>query len=92
VATAVEAYVYNEANKKHEFPRTLEDLINPPFGGPPFLRNGKYDLVDCWGTPYEMDRIRKADGTEDVLVKTTAPDGTPISQFGIGPSACPRPE
>jgi general secretion pathway protein G len=90
VAMAVEAYIHNEANKNHEFPRTLDDLIHPPFGGPPFLRNGNEDLLDCWGKPYEMERVRKADGTEYVLVKTTAPDGTSISQFGIGPSAQPK--
>jgi hypothetical protein len=91
IAVAIEAYIDNEANKTHEPPTALRDLVEPPFGGPSFLRNGEADLIDPWGKPYEMERVRRSDGTEYILVKTTAPDGTPISQHGIGPNARPHP-
>ena len=84
VATAFESYVEHSANARHELPTTLNDLAHPPFGGPAFLRNGEADLLDPWGKPYEMERRQWKDGAEFILVKTTAPDGTPISQFGIG--------
>src|SRR5438105_2622731 len=90
IATAIEAYINNKDNKQHEPPTVLRDLVEPPFGGPSFLRNGAADSLDPWGKPYEMERVRRADGTEYILVKTTAPDGTPISQFGIGRNATPR--
>ena len=89
--TAIEAYIQDKANPKHEFPNTPNDLFEPPFGGPSFLRNGRADLIDPWGKPYEFERARWSDGTEYILVKTTAPDGTPISQFGVGPNSKPKP-
>ena len=89
--TAIEAYTQHEANTKHEFPTTLNDLVHPPFGGPSFLRNGETDLRDQWGKPYQMERARWPDGEEYILVTTTAPDGTPISQFGIGKNSRPKP-
>ena len=90
--TAIEAYIENKDNTKHAFPHTLENLVEPPFGGPSFLRNGRADLIDPWGKPYEMEPIRRTNGTEFILVKTAAPDGTFITQFGIAPHATPRPE
>lgn len=87
--TAIEAYIQDKANPKQEFPTTPNDLFEPLFGGTPFLRNGQADLLDPWGKPYEFERARRFDGTEYILVKTTAPDGTPISQFGIGKNAKP---
>lgn len=90
IAFAIEAYTNHPDNKQHEQPTALRELLQPPFGGPSFLRNGEAELLDPWGKPYEMERVRKADGTEIILVKTTAPDGTPISQFGIAGNAQPR--
>jgi general secretion pathway protein G len=85
IAAATEKYIENKDNTKHEPPRTLEDLVEPPFGGPSFLRNGRADLVDPWGAPYQMERRQYKDGTDYFFIWTTAPNGTPISQFGIGP-------
>jgi general secretion pathway protein G len=90
LATAVEAYVQNSDNPKHEFPAKLADLLEPPFGGPSFLRNGAQDLLDPWGKPYQMELVRRSDGTEYLLIKTTAPDGREFSQYGIGKKARPR--
>jgi hypothetical protein len=89
--TAIEAYIQHKDNPKQEFPNTLNDLVEPPFGGSSFLRNGRADTIDPWGKPYEFERARWSDGTEYILVKTTTPDGTPISQFGIGKNSRPGP-
>lgn len=89
IETAIEAYIQHKDNPKNEFPKAPNDLFEPPFGGPPFLRNGRADLIDPWGKPYEFERVRWSDGVEYILVKTTTPDGTPISQFGIGKNAHP---
>lgn len=86
IATAIEQYINSEANTKQEWPTALHDLLQPPFGGPSFLRNGVADLLDPWGQLYQFEFRRRTDGTEYLLVKTADPhDGTPISQFGIGP-------
>lgn len=84
VATNIEAYVEHEANTKHELPTTFHDLVNPPFGGSSFLRNGEADLLDPWEKPYRFERRHFKDGREYPFIWTTAPDGTRISQFGIG--------
>jgi hypothetical protein len=84
MATAVEVYTQCEANKKHELPGSLNDLVSPPFGGPSFLRDGERELIDIWGKPFQAERRRSADGAEYILIWTSTPDGTLISQFGIG--------
>jgi hypothetical protein len=92
LATAIEAYGNDPKNTKEELPRTPTDLVQPPWGGSSFLRDGERDLQDPWGNPYQFERVTRKDGTEYILVKTTTPDGTPISQFGIGEkNAAPRP-
>jgi hypothetical protein len=88
IAQAVEAYMSNPDNTKHEPPRTLNDLVQPPFGGPSFVRNGAQDLLDPWGNPYQMQLRKRSDGSQFILISTFAPDGTPISQCGIGPKMC----
>lgn len=90
LAKAIEAYMNNPANPGNAMPQQLSDLIQPPFGGPSYLRNGEADTIDPWGKPYQIQPAQRADGTVYPLVTTTAADGTPISQFGIGPAATPR--
>jgi hypothetical protein len=90
LATAIETYTEHKANTKHELPRALSELLNPPFGVPSFLRNGEADLLDPWGKPYEMELKKRSDESDYILVYTTVPDGTPISQFGIGKNSVPR--
>jgi hypothetical protein len=84
LATAVEAYAACESNKTHELPSSLNDLVNPPFGGTSFLRHGERELIDLWGKPFQYERRLTAGGKESVLIWTTTPGGTPISQYGIG--------
>jgi general secretion pathway protein G len=90
LAMAIEAYMNNPANPGNALPTQLSDLIQPPFGGPSYLRNGEADTIDPWGKPYQIQEAQRSDGTIYPLVTTTAQDGTPISQFGIGPAAQPR--
>ena len=99
IAMAVEAYTPSSASPGsiEEMRRwgqlTLKDLARPPHGGPSLLRNGDADLIDPWGKPFQLQLHHDEDGRiVSVLVSTTAPDGTPISQHGIGPDAAPKPE
>ena len=48
------------------------------------------DTFDPWGHQYQFQQASRSDGTMYILVTTTAPDQTQISQFGIGPNARPR--
>ncbi len=84
IAQAIDAYTTNPANDRQEPPTALADLVRPAFGGRSFLRNNESDLKDPWGKPYAAERRIHADGTEYAFVTTEAPDGTPISQFGMG--------
>ena len=90
LAQAIEAFVDHKANTKHEFPLALSDLVRPPFGGSSFLRKGEADLMDAWGKPFQMEQKKTLDGRDYILVFTTAPDGTLISQFGYGTNATPK--
>jgi general secretion pathway protein G len=90
LAQTIEGYTMNPANPEGLFPNQLGDLLQPPFGGTSLLRNGQDDLMDPWGKQYSMEQAQRADGTSYILVSTTAPDGTVISQFGIGPNATPK--
>jgi hypothetical protein len=94
IATAIEAYTQCPQNpgitEEQKMPSGPLDLLNPPFGGPSFLRNGQPDLLDPWGNPYQFQTRTRKDNTSYILVTTTAPDQTPISQFGIGENAKPR--
>lgn len=88
IAEACQAY-YMNAQSGGNFPETLNDLILP-FGGTggtqSLLKNGQQDLIDPWGGQrmYQYKLITAADGSNQPLVYCIAPDGTPISQFGVG--------
>lgn len=84
LATAVESYYLNPQSG-NQYPTTLQELLSPPFGGTSLLKNGQEDLVDPWGKQYQFQFIQGQDGAQMPLVYTTAPDGTPISQYGAGP-------
>jgi hypothetical protein len=49
---AAEAYALHPKNKEGRWPATLADLLKPPFGGGPLLRNKEKDLMDPWGGLY----------------------------------------
>ena len=86
---AIEQYIGHPANPRHELPDSLDDLDHPPWGGPSLHPLGDTSRPDPWGKPYQMESATKSNGDKYIIVKTTAPDGTPISQFGIGPGAKP---
>lgn len=88
IAQAIEAYMQSPQNPgltdQQKMPSGAGDLVQPQFGGPSFLRNGISDTLDPWGNQYQFQQQQRNDGTTYIYVHTTAPDGTPISQFGIG--------
>lgn len=94
--TAAEAYMQSPQNpardgtEDQKMPQGIQELYQPTFGGPSFLRNGQADTIDPWGRPYNLVPATRPDGTTYVHVSTTAPDGTEISQFGIGLNAKPK--
>jgi general secretion pathway protein G len=95
LSTAIEAYTQSPSNpgltEEQKRPSGPGDLVTPPFGGPSFLRNGQVDTIDPWGNQYQFQIHTRGDNTSYILVTTTAPDQTPISQLGIGPNAQPKP-
>ncbi|MDY3563292.1 hypothetical protein R5W23_004792 [Gemmata sp. JC673] len=94
ISDAVTAYVMSPANPgasdEDRWPIEPGHLVNPPFGGTSFLPNGQKDLVDPWGKSYQFRTAQKKDSGDILLVFTTAPNGTPISQFGVGAKAQPQ--
>jgi general secretion pathway protein G len=91
-AEACEAYYLNPQSGGN-YPTQLSDL-NQPFGGTggqSYLKNGVNDLVSPWGqqSQYVLTTYQNSDGSLRPLVQINAPDGTPISQFGIGPMSQP---
>ena len=84
IAQAAEAYQTNPANTTNDLPPDLTTLINPGFGTS-YLKNGQEDLMDPWGGQYQMKAHQQGDGNISPLVYTIAKDGTPVSQYGIGP-------
>jgi hypothetical protein len=79
IDAAIYRFAAHERNHEVELPRSLQELISPPFGAPSFLSNGPADLIDPWGNPYQFERRG-----DTWIVFTRDPDGMPVSQFGIG--------
>ena len=90
IAQAIEAYMLSPGNPTGEGPGQLSQLYQPQWGGTSFLRNGEQDTIDPWNQHYSIEPATKSDGSPYYLVRTTASDKTPISQFGIGDKAQPR--
>lgn len=90
----VQAYTLSPQNPglddNEKLPMKPEALVTVPFGGPSYIEGGKADLLEPWGKPYELKHAKRANGSTYVLIKTTAPDGTPIKQFGVGKTEEPK--
>jgi general secretion pathway protein G len=84
ISESIDLYIKSPSNSTGAEPSSLQDLISPPFGGQSFLKDSQKGLRDPWGKEYQIQRKDMADGSTIWLVYTTAPDGTPISQYGIG--------
>jgi general secretion pathway protein G len=82
--TVIQSYYLNPQSG-NQYPESLQQLLQPPFGGTSLLKNGESDLIDPWGKPYQVQFTTGPDGAQMPLVHTTAPDQTPISQYGVGP-------
>jgi general secretion pathway protein G len=89
LSIAIDSFTQSPSNPKGDLPRTLEELHRPPWGGASFLPEGERDLRDPWGNLYGTQPRQRSDGYTFLLVVTSAPDGTLISQFGAGPKAVP---
>ncbi len=91
---AIKAYMTSTSNPgltdDEKLPNAPEDLIRPFGSASSFLEGGQNDLTDPWGKRYDFERRNREDGTPYIVVKTKAPDGTPISQYGVGPNSEPR--
>jgi len=86
IADAIEQFKMNPSNPTGDDPTQIGDLLTPPWGGTGFLKNGQQDLQSPWkGKTYEMKQITRGDGSQGYLVYVVADDGTPISQYGVGP-------
>jgi general secretion pathway protein G len=89
LAQACESYNINPAND-NGYPQSLNELLTPPFGGPSFLKNGVKDLQTPWNQPFNYEQRPRQDQTVVPYISTNAPDGTLISNFGIGDKATPQ--
>jgi hypothetical protein len=90
VAQTIETYQLNPANPDGALPKTLYDLVRPPFGGTSLLRNNERDFHDQWGQMFYYGVSLDRDGFPYPLVFTVAPGGIAISNFGIGTDARPK--
>lgn len=83
--TAMEAY-YANPSSGNVYPTSWQELIQPHWGGSSFLKDPINDILDPWGQEYRIGNANTDGSIQGVpLVYTIAPDGTPISQFGVGP-------
>jgi hypothetical protein len=93
--TACEAY-REHPESGNRYPASLAELVEPPFGGGPFLKDPANDLLDPWGNPFKYALVtdgagqpvphvwaeRTADGrTARIGAKLTA--GGKVEAFGL---------
>lgn len=88
VSKAIDSYTTSVSNPgvsdEERLPQSPEALVNPGWSTS-FLPDGERSLIDPWGNRYQFQNSVKDDGiTQYILVYTTAPDGTKVSQFGAG--------
>lgn len=87
ISKAIDSYALSSSNPgnsdEERLPPALESLLSPVWSTS-FLPDGSNSLIDPWGKKYQPQQSAREDGTAYIIVFTRAPDGTPISQFGIG--------
>ena len=83
LASACETY-YLDPRSGGTYPASLNELVNFPGGS--LLKNGYDDLKSPWGTnnPYVLQQTTSSEGSTIIFVYVDAPDGTRITQHGIG--------
>lgn len=91
---AIKAYTLSSANpgltEEDKLPQGPQDLIQPFGSASSLLENGVSDITDPWGKQYQFKKEYRADQSPYIIVYTTAPDGTTISQYGIGANSQPK--
>jgi general secretion pathway protein G len=84
---AVEAFMTDPNNAGIEL-QSLSDLAQSGEGyGTAYLKNGLEDLQAPWpGKTFDVRKVEggNGDGSDLYLIWTQAPDGTYITQFGVG--------
>lgn len=87
ISKAIDMYVASSANPgntdEDRMPPAPESLVNPGWATS-FLPDGDQSLNDPWGKRYQFQQTTREDGQPYIIVWTTAPDGTKISQHGTG--------
>jgi hypothetical protein len=64
-----EEYSHSGSDKK--YPSSLADLVTPPFGGSPNLRDTpQHYIIDPWGNPYKYAMVKNAQGKTELYVWT----------------------
>jgi len=84
LASAAEAYKDHPENPGRRLPSSLGDLFHPPWGGPSLYKYGAEEPRDSWENPFRTEPRQMPDGRDYLFVWTEKPDGTKISQFGVG--------
>ncbi len=77
-----EAYVNSYFALVGDYPKSLNDLRNPPNGVPPFVKRAA-DLQDPWGKQY-VYQYPGARNTGSFDLSTTGPDGSVIGNWDGG--------
>lgn len=55
-----------------DWPKKVEELINPPDGGRPYLSGGESAITNPWGKPYQVRIVETKAGPQPV-VSTSVP-------------------
>ena len=85
IATAMEAYFTN-GSSGNAYPSSIQELVSPPWGGPSYLKDPQQDILDPWGQQFQFSHGSTDNSLQGTpVVFTIAPDGTKISQYGVGP-------
>jgi general secretion pathway protein G len=90
LSQACEQY-FLDPNSNSTYPTSVQQLVTPPWGqtSTPFLKDITNDILDPWQKPYQIQMTSLDNQTQTVLIMTSSPQGTPISQYGVGPKATP---
>lgn len=90
IAKAMESY-YISPSSGNTYPASMGDLVKPNWGGSSFLNDPVNDPLDPWKQQFTIEVTQSVDGSTQgkPYVHTTAPDGTAVSNFGIGTASVP---
>ena len=77
ISRAIEAYEIKFGSQ----PESLQQLIQPPDGGKPFIEGGQEALVDPWGRQFQYDASGPRHGGQKPDVFTLDPQGQPIGNW-----------